>query len=101
MELNQLYVGDCVDLLGKVDDGVVQLTVTSPPYDNLRKYKGFSLDVEGLVEQLFRVTRDGGIVVWVTCDATINGSETGTSFRRALTFISAGFRLHDTMIFRK
>ena len=74
------------------------LTVTSPPYDNLRTYGGHSWNFEALAEQLFRVTKPGGVVVWVVNDATIDGSETGTSFRQALHFMQIGFRLHDTMI---
>ena len=70
-------------------------------YDNLRTYNGFTWDFEGLAEELFRVTKDGGVVVWVVGDATVNGSETGTSFRQALYFMDCGFRLHDTMIYQK
>src|SRR5699024_6916109 len=79
----------------------IDLTVTSPPYDNLRKYNGFEWDFEGIAEELYRVTKDGGVVVWVVGDATVKGSETGTSFRQALFFKEIGFRLHDTMIYDK
>jgi DNA modification methylase len=76
--------------------------VTSPPYDNLRTYDGYkSFDFPTIANQLFRVTKPGGVVVWVVGDATINGSETGTSFRQALYFMECGFRLHDTMIYNK
>jgi site-specific DNA-methyltransferase (adenine-specific) len=77
------------------------LTVTSPPYDNLRAYNGFTWDEEGLIRELYRVTKPGGVVVWVVNDATVNGSETGTSFRQALAFKAAGFNIHDTMIYAK
>ena len=79
----------------------IDVTVTSPPYDNLRDYNGYKLDIEGLIKELYRVTKQGGVVVWVVGDATVKGSETGTSFRQALTFMEAGFRLHDTMIYEK
>jgi len=79
----------------------IDLTVTSPPYDNLRTYKGFVFDFETIARELFRVTKQGGVVVWVVGDATINGSETGTSFKQALYFKEIGFNLHDTMIWRK
>jgi site-specific DNA-methyltransferase (adenine-specific) len=85
----------------QMPDNCVDLTVTSPPYDNLREYKGFVFDFEGIAQQLYRVTKQGGVVVWVVGDATIKGSETGTSFRQALYFKDIGFNLHDTMIFRK
>jgi len=77
------------------------LTVTSPPYDNLRDYKGYSFDFASIAKELYRVTKQGGVVVWVVGDATINGSETGTSFKQALFFKECGFNLHDTMIYNK
>jgi site-specific DNA-methyltransferase (adenine-specific) len=82
-------------------ENVIDLTVTSPPYDNLRTYKGFTWDFEGVAKELYRVTKQGGVVVWVVGDATINGSETGMSFRQALYFKEIGFNLHDTMIYAK
>ena len=82
-------------------ENTVDLTVTSPPYDNLRTYKGYSFRFEEITKELFRITKEGGIVVWVVGDATIKGSETGTSFKHALQFMESGFNLHDTMIFRK
>ena len=82
-------------------DNFIDLTVTSPPYDNLRTYNGYCFDFENVAKELFRVTKQGGVVVWVVSDATINGSETGTSFKQALYFMQCGFNLHDTMIFRK
>ncbi len=99
--VDSVICGDHLSVLGGFPDGFVDLTVTSPPYDNLRQYKGFSFRPELLIPELFRVTKEGGVVIWVTADATIDGSETGTSFRTALSFMEAGFRLHDTMIFKK
>lgn len=92
---------DCLDGMRQMDDKCVDLTVTSPPYDNLREYKGYVFNFEGIAKELYRVTKDGGIVVWVVGDATINGSETGTSFKQALYFKEIGFNLHDTMIYKK
>jgi site-specific DNA-methyltransferase (adenine-specific) len=80
-------------------DECIDLTVTSPPYDDLRKYNGYEFHFEGIASQLYRVTKIGGVVVWVVADATINGSETGTSFYQALHFKELGFNLHDTMIY--
>lgn len=85
--------------------GSVDLTVTSPPYDNLRTYgKDFdpdTFDWHSIIKELYRVTAVGGVVVWVVADATIKGSETGTSFRQALWAMECGFRLHDTMIYQQ
>jgi site-specific DNA-methyltransferase (adenine-specific) len=101
MEINKLYNENCLDTMAKMPDNFIDLTVTSPPYDNLREYKGYSFDFERIAEELFRATKHGGVVVWVVGDATINGSESGTSFRQALYFKEIGFNLHDTMIYEK
>ena len=77
------------------------MVLTSPPYDNLRTYNGYSFDFEPIAKELYRITKQGGVVVWVVCDQTIKGSETGTSFRQALYFKEIGFNLHDTMIWYK
>lgn len=101
LERNRIYHMDCLDGLRLLDNDSIDLTVTSPPYDNLRNYHGYSFDFEGIATELFRVTKNGGVVVWVVNDATIRGSETGTSFRQALYFKSIGFLLHDTMLYIK
>tara|TARA_R110000765_G_scaffold24117_3_gene60578 strand:- start:502 stop:1227 length:726 start_codon:yes stop_codon:yes gene_type:complete len=87
--------------MARMQDGFIDLTVTSPPYDNLRTYNGYSFDFESIANELYRVTKDGGVVVWIIGDATIKGSETGTSFKQALYFKECGFNLHDTMIWEK
>ena len=84
-----------------IDENSIDLIVTSPPYDNLRKYKGYSFDFEKIAKELFRVIKDGGVMVWVVSDQTVNGSESGTSFKQALFFKEIGFNLHDTMIYAK
>lgn len=102
----RLMMGDCLERMTEIEDGSVDLTVTSPPYDNLRTYNDTLNDWtadkwQAIIRELFRVTKDGGVVVWVVGDATIKGSETGTSFRQALYAMECGFRLHDTMIWNK
>lgn len=99
--VNSIIEGNCVEIMESFDQDSIDLTITSPPYDNLRTYKGYDFPFQRIAEQLFRVTKPGGIVVWVVGDATIKGSETGTSFRQALQFMDIGFNLHDTMIFQK
>lgn len=101
IEINKLYNENCLDTMSRMPDNFIDLTVTSPPYDNLRTYKGYDFDFEPIAKELFRVTKIGGVVVWVVNDATINGSETGTSFKQALYFKEIGFKLHDTMIWQK
>ena len=101
MEINKIYNENCIDTMVKMPDNFIDLTVTSPPYDNLRTYQGYSFDFEAVAKELYRVTKQGGVVVWVVGDATIKGSETGTSFRQALYFKEIGFNLHDTMIYKK
>ena len=98
--------GDCLEKMKDIPDGSVDLTVTSPPYDNLRTYNGNTdqwneQKWKDIIQDLFRVTKQGGVVVWVVGDATIKGSETGTSFKQALWAKECGFNLHDTMIWEK
>ncbi len=99
--LNNIIEGNCVEVLKLFNENSIDLTLTSPPYDTLRSYKGYVFPFEEIANQLYRITKPGGVVVWVVADATINGSETGTSFRQALYFKEIGFNLHDTMIFQK
>ena len=103
--MNQKIVtlhGNCLDLLKDIPTESINLVVTSPPYDDLRTYDGFTFDFENIAKELYRVTMDGGVVVWVVGDATVKGSETGTSFKQALFFKDiCGFNLHDTMIYQK
>ena len=101
IELNKIYCGDCLEVMKQIPDKSIDLTVTSPPYDNLRRYNWFSWDFEWVAKELYRITKQGGVVVWIVWDATIKGSETGTSFKQALYFKEIGFNLHDTMIWKK
>lgn len=106
IEYDMIYNEDCLTGMKKIPDNSIDLVVTSPPYDNLRRYNGISFTWsrefwKPIIAELFRIIKDGCCVVWVVGDATINGSETGTSFRQALYFMECGFLLHDTMIFQK
>lgn len=101
MIIDKIYTENCQDTMARMEDGFTDLTVTSPPYDGLRTYNGYSFDFENVAKELYRVTKKGGVVVWVVGDATMKGSESGTSFKQALYFKECGFRLHDTMIYQK
>jgi site-specific DNA-methyltransferase (adenine-specific) len=81
-----LYCGDSAAILATLPADSIDLTVTSPPYDNLRVYKGHTWDFEATAKQLWRVTKPGGVLVWVVADETAHGSESGTSFKQALFF---------------
>jgi site-specific DNA-methyltransferase (adenine-specific) len=85
----------------KMSDNCVDLVLTSPPYDNIRTYKGYTFEFEKIAKELYRVLKDGGVVIWIVNDETINGDESGTSFKQALFFKEIGFKLNDTMIFLK
>ena len=100
-ELNKIYCWDCLEIMKEFSNWFIDLTVTSPPYDNLRTYNGFTWDFEWIAKELNRITKDWGVVVWIVWDATIKWSETGTSFKQALYFKEIGFNLHDTMIWNK
>lgn len=101
MEINKNYNENCLDTMARMEDNFIDLTVTSPPYDGLRTYNGYSFDFESIAKELYRITKEGGVVVWIVGDATKDGSETGTSFKQALFFKKCGFKLHDTMIWNK
>ena len=102
MKKFELWHGDCLELMKNIPDGSVDLTVTSPPYDNLRTYNGFSWDFENTARELLRITKNGGVVVWIVGDSyDKKGSETLTSFKQALFFKEIGFNVHDTMIYQK
>jgi DNA modification methylase len=109
---NRIYQEDCLATMGCMPDNYIDLTITSPPYDELRTYNnkikgtktefnGYTFYFEKIASELYRITKDGGVVVWIVGDATIAGSESGTSFRQALFFKECGFNLFDTMIYLK
>ena len=96
--------GDCLELMKDIPDGSIDMTMTSPPYDNLRTYND-SLEWgehiwKPIIEELYRVTKEGGVVVWIVGDATVKGSESLTSFKQALFFKEIGFNT-ETMIWEK
>ena len=101
LPLNKIICGDAVNIMGKMPNCSIDLTVTSPPYDELRNYNGYHFNFGGIAKNLFRVTKKGGVLVWVVGDQAIKGDETGTSFRQALYFKQVGFSLFDTMIYLK
>lgn len=101
MELGKIYHENCIETLGRMADGLLDMTMTSPPYDDLRDYNGYHFPVKEIAAALFRKTKPGGVVIWVVGDRTVNGDETLTSFRHAITFQEAGFKVHDTMIYAK
>jgi len=92
---------DCLEWMKEQSDASIDMVLTSPPYDNLRKYNGFDFDLPNMLPQIKRILKPGGVIIWNVADATIKGSETGTSMRQALAFIDAGFCLNDTMIYVK
>lgn len=93
---------DCLEGLKLLDSNCIDMIITSPPYDNLRTYNGYSFDFENIAKELYRVTKNGGVVVWIVGDGhDKQGSETLTSFKHALFFKEIGFNIHDTMIYQK
>ena len=98
---NKILLGDCLKLMKLLKPDSIDLTVTSPPYDNLRDYKGYIFNFEGIARELYRITKQGGVVVWVVGDATSKFNESGTSFKQYLYFKKIGFNALDTMIYYK
>jgi DNA modification methylase len=101
LPVNSIICGECSEVMAGWPDECIDLTVTSPPYADLRDYNGFVFEFEKVAKELYRVTKKGGVVVWVVADKTVDGDESGDSFRQALGFKEVGFRLHDTMIYSK
>jgi len=102
MELNTIYNENCVETLSRMPNDFLDMTLCSPPYDDLRSYNGYELPLDSIVGLLYQKTRPGGVVVWVIGDKTENGSETMTSFDHAISFVrGGGFNLHDTMLYVK
>lgn len=101
MEIEKIYNENCLLTMEKMPDDCVDFVITSPPYDDIRNYNGYQFEFEKIASELFRILKPGGVVIWVVGDATINGSESGTSFKQALYFKEIGFNIHDTMIYYK
>jgi len=101
MQFGKIYNENCIETLHRMPDDLIDMTITSPPYDDLRDYYGYHFPVEEIAASLFQKTKPGGVVIWVVGDRTLNGDESLTSFRHAITFQEAGFRVHDTMIYAK
>lgn len=100
LKTNIIHCGECAEMMREhLPDNSIDLTVTSPPYDNLREYNGYTFDFEAIAQQLWRVTKPGGVVVWVVANTTKDGCESLTSFKQAINFTEIGFNLHDTMIY--
>ncbi len=101
LPINQIICGDAVEVMKQMPEDSIDLTVTSPPYDELRNYKGYNFNFEDIAKGLFRVTKKGGVLVWVVGDKIKNGNKSLTSFKQALFFQEVGFNVHDVMIYRK
>ena len=112
MDINKIYLGDAVSIMKNMPDNSVDMVLTSPPYDNQRTYNGeikkdvifdnyFSFPFVDMAEELFRIMKDGSIMVWIVNDQIVNGGESGNSFRQALKFQEIGFKIYDTMIYHK
>ena len=101
MELGKIYNENCIETLRRMPDGFLDMTLTSPPYDDLREYNGYHFPIAEIASLLFEKTATGGVVIWVVGDRTVNGNETLSSFKQALTIQTAGFNVHDTMIYAK
>ena len=101
LDINRFYTANCIDFMAEMPPDFVDLTVTSPPYDSMRDYKGYEFDYPAIIKGLWHTTKPGGVVVWVVADQVKDSNESGTSFKQALAFKDAGFNLFDTMIYLK
>ena len=100
--LNNFYALDCVHFMQtQLQDESIDMVLTSPPYDDLRNYNGYAFDFEKIANELYRVIKKGGVIVWVVGDKIKNGNKSLTSFKQALYFQQIGFNMHDVMIYAK
>jgi site-specific DNA-methyltransferase (adenine-specific) len=99
--LNRIIQGDCVEIMKQMPESFIDLTVTSPPYDDLRDYNGYTFKAEEIAKELFRITKKGGVVVWVVGKKIKSGNILPTPFKQAMNFQAIGFNLHDIMIYKK
>ena len=100
--VDQVVCSDNVAVLSSLPAESVDLFVTSPPYDNLRKYGGQPWDFKALAGEMTRTLKVGGVIVWNVSDSVVNGSESLTSMRQAIHFHDVlGLRVHDTQIYLK
>jgi len=97
---NKIFNEDCLQTMSRMPNEIIDMVLTSPPYDDLRTYNSL-FDLDKICKELYRITKQGGVCVWVVGDKSVNGSESGTSFKQALKFMECGWNLHDTMIFKK
>ncbi len=101
IKLNSVYHSDCVEFMKSMAENSIDLTVTSPPYDELRNYNGYHFNFEDIAKNLYRVTKKGGVLVWVVGDKIKKGDRSLTSFKQAIYFKEVGFNVHDVMIYKK
>ena len=101
MQINKIYNENCLETMAEMPENYIDFIITSPPYDDIRNYNGYSFEFEKIALELKRVLKKGGVIIWVVSDQTKNGSESLTSFKQALFFKDIGLRIHDTMIYYK
>ena len=99
-QYNKFCVGNAVDVLNNIPKNIVDLTITSPPYEDLRNYNGYTFNAQSMLESIFNVTKEGGVCVWVVGDK-INGGRSLVSFEHAFLAKKCGFIVHDVMIYQK
>lgn len=102
IDVNTIHNENCISTLERMPDEFLDMTLCSPPYDDLRAYNGYDLPLDELVRLLYAKTKLGGVVIWVVGDKTEDGSESLSSFDHAIAFVRGGkFKLHDTMLYVK
>ena len=99
--INKIHNADCLEFMKQLPDKSIDLVLTSPPYDNLRDYKGYTFNFEGIAKEIYRILKDGGVCVWVVKDSVVKGNRSLTSFRQAIYFQELGLNVYDTIIWSK
>jgi len=102
LPINKIICGDAIEIMKKFPSSSVDIVITSPPYDAVRDYKGFTFDLHATGREIHRVLKDGGVAVMVIQDQTKNFGKSLTSFKTIIDWCdSFGFKLFETVIYRK
>lgn len=101
-EMGSLSIGDAIEHVGTLRDNSIDLVVFSPPYDEVRDYRGeWKIDLPALGAALLRVVKDGGFAVVVIGDGTKNQRKSMTTFRTAVAWEDAGWALFESVIYSR
>ena len=102
ININNIYQGESVEFMrNNIPNNSIDMVLTSPPYDDLRDYDGFEFDYEMMLDEIYRVLKDGGVCVWVVGDSVIDRRKQLSPFKQATYANMIGLKLYDNIIYHK